>query len=75
MARFDGRYTGSIAVRTFSAICSVVRPAAKSADIEAKIRPTSSAVRDDTCTICRGCANPLNGSSLVTPFGKFWIAF
>ena len=41
----------------------------------AKILPTSSAVCGARCAICNGLANPPKGSSLVTPFGKFWIAF
>jgi hypothetical protein len=49
-----GLEAGSSAVRTLAVICSGWRPAARSVMIVARILPTSSAERGDTCVICVG---------------------
>jgi hypothetical protein len=49
-----GLDAGSSAVRTLAAICSGWRPAARSVMIVARILPTNSADRGDTCVICTG---------------------
>ena len=69
---------GTMAARMLAAMCSASWPAERSAIIEASTRPTSSAERGATCDICRGFANPLNGSSLVMlaePLGRALMAF
>src|SRR5579864_7942789 len=70
-----GRDAGTIAAFTLAAISSGERPAVRSATMDAKILPTSSADRGARCVICRGLASPSKGSSLLTPFGRPLMAF